>query len=64
MDDGMEDKEPGTIHLGFRADPELRERVDEVAEKMGQHSGIGASRSRVLKLCVMRHLTVLEEMYG
>ena len=62
MQDNEEDVS-GSIHLGFRAEPELKHRVDEVAEKMGRHSGIEASRSKVLKLCVMRHLRVLEEQY-
>jgi len=60
----MEKAEGNSIHLGFRASEALKRRVDVIAERMGQHlGGASISRSRVLQICVERHLESLEHMY-
>ena len=53
-----------SVHLGFRVDPELRERVDRVVERMSAHlGGAKISRSTVLHMCVTNYLKQMEEMY-
>jgi len=57
-------KDESTVHLGFRVEPELRERVDRMVERMSSHlGGANISRSTVLTVCVSNYLKTLEEMY-
>jgi len=57
-------EEEGTVHLGFRVDPDLRARVDKVVERMSANlGGANISRSTVLHMCVTNYLSKLEETY-
>ena len=56
--------EESTVHMGFRVDPELRERVDRMVERMSSHlGGANISRSTVLTMCVTNYLKKMEEDY-
>ena len=56
--------EESTVHLGFRVDPELKERVDKMVERLGAHlGGANISRSTVLTMCVTNYLKTMEEAY-
>lgn len=55
------DEPPQPTHLGFRGDPALVQRIDEVAKKMSESlGGIEISRSQVLKLLIVNGLVELE----
>jgi hypothetical protein len=57
-------KDESTVHLGFRVEPELRERVDRMVERLGAHlGGANVSRSTVLTMCVTNYLKKMEEDY-
>ena len=62
MDKQSEERD--TVHLGFRVEPELRERVDRMVERMSSHlGGANISRSTVLHMCVTNYLKTMEEVY-
>jgi hypothetical protein len=59
-----QEAEESTVHLGFRVDPKLKERVDRMVERMSAHlGGASISRSTVLTMCVTNYLSKMEEDY-
>jgi hypothetical protein len=59
-----QEEDESTVHLGFRVDPELKERVDNMVIRMSAHlGGANISRSTVLTMCVTNYLNKMEEDY-